>query len=43
MTPVTPKPSMHDIIAGFWQPNASDISAGFNLGFGATINVINGE
>jgi hypothetical protein len=21
MTPVSPKPSMHDIVAGFWQPN----------------------
>jgi hypothetical protein len=42
MTPQTPKPSMHDIITGFWVPNAADTSAGFKSGFGATINVING-
>jgi len=41
-TPQAPKPSMHDIVTGFWQPNASDASAGFEAGFGATINVING-
>jgi hypothetical protein len=42
MTPLKPKPSMHDIITGFWVPNAADTSAGFKAGFGATINVING-
>jgi len=42
MTPVNPKPSMHDIITGFWVPNAADTAAGFKAGFGATINVING-
>jgi len=42
MTPVSPRPSMHNIVAGFWQPNTYDTKAGFKLGFGATINVING-
>jgi len=42
MTPVSPKPSMHDIIAGFWQPNSFDVANGFTLGFGATINVFVG-
>jgi DMSO/TMAO reductase YedYZ molybdopterin-dependent catalytic subunit len=42
MTPVSPKPSMHDIVAGFWTPNSYDISAGFKRGFGATINILNG-
>jgi len=43
MTPMSPKPSMHDIMAGFWQPNPSDTTIGFKLGFGSTINVINGK
>jgi len=42
MTPVSPKPSMHDIVAGFWQPNSFDVANGFALGFGATINVFIG-
>jgi hypothetical protein len=33
---------MHDIVTGFWEPNEADGTAGFRLGFGATINVING-
>jgi hypothetical protein len=41
-TPQTPKPSMHDIVTGFWEPNSNDTAAGFKHGFGATINVING-
>jgi hypothetical protein len=32
---------MHDIVTGFWQPNSFD--AGLATGFGATINVINGD
>jgi hypothetical protein len=42
MTPVSPKPSVHDIVTGFWQPNNADVESGFKLGFGATINVLNG-
>jgi hypothetical protein len=42
MTPVSPKPSMHDIVAGFWTPNTADTAAGFKRGFGATINILNG-
>ena len=33
---------MHDIVTGFWKPNAQDTAAGFKIGFGATINIING-
>ena len=42
MTPQSPKPSMHDVVAGFWQPNEYDKAAGIEAGFGATINIING-
>ena len=42
MTPQYPKPSMHDVMAGFWQPNNKDLSMNLKSGFGATINIING-
>ena len=48
MTPQSPKPSMHDVITGFWQPNSADtniglqkMSNGLNC-FGGTTNIING-
>ena len=42
MTPQNPKPSMHDIMTGFFVPNAKDLAAGIKGGFGSTTNVING-
>jgi hypothetical protein len=42
MTPISLKPSMHEIVAGLWTPNAVDEAAGITPGFGATIDVING-
>ena len=42
MTPQSPKPSMHDVVAGFWEPNSADLAAGIEPGFGATTNIING-
>jgi chitodextrinase len=42
MTPQAPKPSMHEMITGFWQPNDHDIAAGILPGFGATTLIING-
>jgi chitinase len=48
MTPQSPKPSMHDVITGFWQPNSADRSAGMKTSnnglncFGITTNIING-
>ena len=42
MTPHSPKPSMHDVVVGYWKPNASDIASGNRAGFGATTNIING-
>ncbi len=40
--PQPPKPSMLHVVDGTWQPNATDKSDGLLLGFGATINIING-
>jgi len=42
MTPQDPKPSMHDIMTGFYEPNATDLAGNFTQSFGTTINVING-
>jgi hypothetical protein len=44
MTPDSGKPSCHDVmIAGKWQPNSFDISAGrTSAGFGMTTMIING-
>ena len=40
MTPVSPKPSMHEITTGFFKPNTYDTDVGISADFGATINVI---
>ena len=40
--PQPPKPSMHDVVVGIWQPNEADEKANIKPGFGATINIING-
>jgi predicted chitinase len=42
MTPVTYKPSAHDVMTGNWQPKADDTAKGRAPGFGMTINIING-
>jgi hypothetical protein len=33
---------MHDVVTGYFQPNAADIGAGITGGFGTTTNIING-
>ena len=33
---------MHDVVAGFWTPNAADQGAHLDISFGTTINIING-
>jgi hypothetical protein len=43
ITPATPKPSMHDVVTGFWLPNDVDKQNGLDRGFGITINIINGD
>jgi len=40
MVPKLPAPSPHNVIAGFYIANATDISAGLPSGFGATIQVL---
>eukprot|EP00930_Biecheleria_cincta_P019059 TRINITY_DN1465_c0_g1_i4.p1 TRINITY_DN1465_c0_g1~~TRINITY_DN1465_c0_g1_i4.p1 ORF type:complete len:546 (-),score=95.76 TRINITY_DN1465_c0_g1_i4:379-2016(-) len=42
MTPQSPKPSCHEVMAGNWQPSAADTAAGRMPGFGMTTNIING-
>src|SRR5690242_6732736 len=42
MTPILPKPSLHSVMAGEWQPSVADSAAGRVPGFGMTINIING-
>ena len=42
VTPQSPKPSMHDVVAGFWEPNSAELAANINFGFGSTIMIING-
>ena len=42
MTPQDPKPSMHDVVTGFFKPNGHDASVGIDDGFGTTTNIING-
>jgi basic endochitinase B len=42
MTPVTTKPSAHDVMTGKWKPNADDAAKGRIPGFGMTINIVNG-
>ena len=42
MTPQTPKPSMHDVMTGFFEPNAADTTAKLGANFGTTTNIING-
>ena len=42
MTPQSPKPSMHDVMRGFFEPNDYDLSQDIYDGFGATTNIVNG-
>lgn len=42
MTPQDPKPSMHDVMTGFFEPNEADLEGGMTATFGTTINIING-
>ena len=42
MNPQSPKPSMHDVMSGLFEPNDHDESLGIYGGFSSTINIING-
>lgn len=43
MKPLDRSPSMHDVMTNHWVPNSSDTSSGLLPGFGATIEIINGD
>jgi len=43
MTPHDTKPSMHNVMTGFFQPNDIDINAGLTATFGTTTNIVNGN
>lgn len=40
MTPQYPKPSAHDVMTGFFNPNGIDVSAGADNNFGSTIAIL---
>ena len=42
MTPQDPKPSMHDVMTGFFEPNEVDLAHNITATFGLTTNIING-
>jgi len=42
VTPQPPKPSMLDVVTGYWQPNEAEMTANLLPGLGATTMVING-
>lgn len=42
MTPQTPKPSMHDVMTGFFEPNSKDKAAKIGANFATTTNIQDG-
>lgn len=42
MTPQDPKPSMHDVMTGYFIPNSKDEAVNIGATFGTTTNIING-
>ena len=42
MRPQDPKPSMHDVMTGFFEPNQIDLDNNMEATFATTINIING-
>jgi len=42
MQPQTPKPSIHDVMTGFFVPNSVDTQNNIGANFASTINIING-
>ena len=42
MTPSKPKPSMHDVMTGYFVPDAVDLANNITGSFATTINIING-
>ena len=42
MTPQSPKPSMHEVVTGFFKPNTADSDSNLTASFATTNNIING-
>lgn len=42
MTPQDPKPSIHDVMTGYFAPNSVDTANNIGAFFATTINIING-
>ncbi len=42
MFPQPPKPSIHDVMTGFFKPNAIDQANNIGATFATTVNIING-
>jgi len=42
MTPQNPKPSMHDVMTGNFEPNSVDLANKIYASFGTTTNILNG-
>merc|ERR1712176_996465 len=42
MTPQDPKPSIHDVMTGFFEPNDIDLANNIGANFATTTNIING-
>ena len=42
MTPISPNPSVHDVVTNRWQPNQLDIDAGIQQNFATTVNILYG-
>jgi len=43
MNPQDPKPSMHDVITGYFVPTAADKAVNLGADFGTTTNILNGR
>lgn len=43
MTPVSPAPSMHEVMTGYYVPNSVDTTAGNYASFGTTTNILMGD
>jgi chitinase len=41
-TPQSPKPSSHDVMVENWIPTSDDLAKNRDIGFGMTVNIING-
>lgn len=43
MTPQSPKPSMHEVLTGYFVPSTSDTKNKIGTHFGTVTNIINGK